>query len=61
MEKKEEVGGVASNKIRWKNHEFRVMMISHWLSCDIFLLAGLVVGPGEILSPAGVLRCPSSG
>lgn len=40
--------------------EFRVVTVSCWLSCGIFLLAVFIAGQGESLSPAGVVKSASS-
>lgn len=40
-----------------RKQEFRVVMVSHWPNCSIFLLAKLAAGEEKIfLPPAGVVK-----
>lgn len=58
LEKKEEVRrGCSEQDSKGGKQEFRVVMVSHWLSGGRFSLAGLLLGKEEIfLLPAGVVK-----
>lgn len=68
-EKRRDLGGAVPNKSTGRKPECRAVMVSHWLSCGVFLLAELVAGWGGILPsscwgrilPVGGLQLTTSG
>ena len=52
---KEKVGSCCfEQKSIGRKQEFKVVMFSHWLNCDIFLLAELIAGKVGFPPPGGV-------
>lgn len=60
-EKCRKLGGDALNEIPTEKREFRVVMVSHWLSCNNSYWLGLLLGNKKtFLPPSGVVKIDTS-